>query len=175
MKIMTHETPLGIVRLGSDGKGLSLLQFEGQRHERSYPAAEIAKDEHLKAAAKQLDEYFAGKRTRFDLPLSMHGTAFQQKVWAALCKIGFGETRSYADIALSIGAPKAMRAVGAANGRNPVGIIVPCHRVIGANGALTGYAGGMGRKQALLAFEQGEGEELFPEFSVRQRASLALR
>ena len=173
MKITMHDTPLGPVRLGSDGAGLSLLQFEGQRHERAYPAAEQRADAHLEAATQQLDEYFAGKRTRFDLTLSLHGTPFQKKVWAALCAIGFGETRSYADIALAIGAPKAMRAVGAANGRNLVGIIVPCHRVIGANGSLTGYAGGMERKRALLALEQGEAGELFPELSAGAGGRLA--
>jgi methylated-DNA-[protein]-cysteine S-methyltransferase len=169
MKIKIHATPLGPVRLGSDGAGLSLLQFEGQRHERAFPAAEQGEDAHLIAAARQLDEYFAGKRKCFDLPLSLHGTAFQRKVWAALCAIGFGETRSYAAIAVAVGSPKAVRAVGSANGRNPVGIIVPCHRVIGSSGALTGYAGGMERKRALLALEQGEDAMLFPELSVTAR------
>ncbi|WP_421241586.1 methylated-DNA--[protein]-cysteine S-methyltransferase [Aeromonas enteropelogenes] len=98
--------------------------------------------------------YFAGRLQRFTLPLAVSGTAFQQTVWQALCDIPYGETRSYGDIARAIGKPNAMRAVGAANGRNPLSIIVPCHRVIGQNGSLTGYAGGLGIKKALLALEE---------------------
>lgn len=97
--------------------------------------------------------YFAGRLQRFTLPLAAHGTAFQQAVWQALCDIPYGETRSYGDIARAIGKPAAVRAVGAANGRNPLSIIVPCHRVIGQNGSLTGYAGGLPIKQQLLALE----------------------
>ncbi|MFB3239606.1 methylated-DNA--[protein]-cysteine S-methyltransferase [Aeromonas salmonicida] len=97
--------------------------------------------------------YFAGRLQRFTLPLAAHGTAFQQAVWQALCDIPYGETRSYGDIARTIGKPAAVRAVGAANGRNPLSIIVPCHRVIGQNGSLTGYAGGLPIKQQLLALE----------------------
>ncbi|WP_421198334.1 methylated-DNA--[protein]-cysteine S-methyltransferase [Aeromonas enteropelogenes] len=98
--------------------------------------------------------YFAGRLQHFTLPLAASGTAFQQTVWQALCDIPYGETRSYGDIARAIGKPNAMRAVGAANGRNPLSIIVPCHRVIGQNGSLTGYAGGLGIKKALLALEE---------------------
>ncbi|MDM5069433.1 methylated-DNA--[protein]-cysteine S-methyltransferase [Aeromonas salmonicida] len=97
--------------------------------------------------------YFTGRLQRFTLPLAAHGTAFQQAVWQALCDIPYGETRSYGDIARAIGKPAAVRAVGAANGRNPLSIIVPCHRVIGQNGSLTGYAGGLPIKQQLLALE----------------------
>lgn len=110
-------------------------------------------DPLLKKAVKQLDEYFAGKRKKFDLPLSMKGTEFQQKVWEALRAIPYGETRSYGDIAKAIGKPKAARAVGMANNRNPVSIIVPCHRVIGANGSLVGYGGGLKAKEFLLKLE----------------------
>lgn len=103
----------------------------------------------------EFDAYFAGRLQRFSLPLAARGTAFQQAVWQALCDIPYGETRSYSDIARAIGKPDAVRAVGAANGRNPLSIIVPCHRVIGQNGSLTGYAGGLEIKKALLALERG--------------------
>ena len=102
----------------------------------------------------QLAEYFAGERTEFDLPMAMAGTGFQRTVWAALCRIPYGETISYGQLAEGIGKPSASRAVGLANGRNPIGIIVPCHRVVGSTGDLTGYGGGIERKRALLAFEQ---------------------
>lgn len=107
----------------------------------------------LREAARQLGEYFAGTRRRFDLALDFAGTEFQRQVWAALLTIPFGETRSYSDIARQIGNPSAVRAVGAANGRNPISIIAPCHRVIGASGSLTGFAGGLPAKQYLLALE----------------------
>lgn len=103
----------------------------------------------------EFDAYFAGRLQRFSLPLAARGTAFQQAVWQALCDIPYGETRSYSDIARTIGKPDAVRAVGAANGRNPLSIIVPCHRVIGQNGSLTGYAGGLEIKKTLLALERG--------------------
>lgn len=108
----------------------------------------------LDRAQAQLEEYFAGTRCAFDLPLRFRGTAFQQQVWAALCAIPYGETRSYAQIARVIGRPSAVRAVGAANGRNPISIIAPCHRVVGANGALTGFAGGLAAKTYLLGLER---------------------
>ncbi|MEM0554397.1 MULTISPECIES: methylated-DNA--[protein]-cysteine S-methyltransferase [Aeromonas] len=106
----------------------------------------------------EFDAYFAGREQRFSLPLAARGTAFQQAVWQALCDIPYGETRSYSDIARAIGNPDAVRAVGAANGRNPLSIIVPCHRVIGQNGSLTGYAGGLEIKKVLLALEKQERE-----------------
>lgn len=111
-------------------------------------------DELLDRAIAEMDEYFAGTRTAFSVPLAAVGTPFQREVWSALRAIPFGETRSYADVAAAIGKPKAVRAVGAANGRNPLGIVVPCHRVIGADGSLTGYAGGMERKKFLLDLER---------------------
>ncbi|KRW60606.1 cysteine methyltransferase [Aeromonas allosaccharophila] len=104
----------------------------------------------------EFDAYFAGRLQRFSLPLAAHGTAFQQAVWQALCDIPYGETRSYSDIARAIGKPDAVRAVGAANGRNPLSIIVPCHRVIGQNGSLTGYAGGLEIKKMLLDLENSQ-------------------
>ena len=115
--------------------------------------ARAADDPLLHEAATQLAEYFAGKRRRFDLPLDLHGTEFQRRVWHALLRIEPGRTASYGDVARAIGSPRAVRAVGAAVGRNPVGVIVPCHRVLGSDGSLTGYAGGLHRKRALLQIE----------------------
>ncbi len=108
----------------------------------------------LQAGKKQLKEYFKGKRLQFDVPMSVHGTPFQERVWAELQRIPFGETRSYQQIAEAVGSPKAVRAVGNANNRNPICIIIPCHRVIGKNQQLVGYAGGIVRKQALLEYER---------------------
>jgi methylated-DNA-[protein]-cysteine S-methyltransferase len=109
----------------------------------------------IKKAAAQIDEYLAGKRKEFSLPLALHGTEFQKAVWQALQGIPYGETRSYKEIAAAVGRPKAVRAVGMANNRNPIVIIVPCHRVIGHDGSLTGYGGGLPLKQRLLELEQG--------------------
>jgi methylated-DNA-[protein]-cysteine S-methyltransferase len=117
------------------------------------PLAEDKKHLILQEAEKQLNEYFAGKRNRFSVPLDPHGTDFQKQVWQALLTIPFGETRSYGQIARQIGNAKSVRAVGAANGRNPISIIVPCHRVIGASGHLTGFAGGLEVKEQLLLLE----------------------
>lgn len=114
-------------------------------------------DDALPAATAQLAEYFAGERRIFDLPLAPRGTDFQLRVWAALREIPFGETRSYGQLAAALGQPGASRAVGLANGRNPISIVVPCHRVVGADGTLTGYAGGPDRKRFLLDLERGTG------------------
>jgi O-6-methylguanine DNA methyltransferase len=130
-------------------RGLCRLSF-GEANSQSGGSHEL-----LTRAALQLEEYFAGSRRVFDLPLDLQGTAFQLRVWNALLQIPYGETRSYAEIARAVGAPKAVRAVGAANGANPVGIIVPCHRVIGSNGGLTGFGGGLDLKRRLLALESG--------------------
>lgn len=108
----------------------------------------------LLRARMELDEYFAGRRKEFDLPLAAEGTAFQQKVWAALCTIPYGETRTYGELAAQIGRPKACRAVGGANHKNPLSIVVPCHRVVGADGSLTGYGGGLPMKEFLLKLER---------------------
>lgn len=118
------------------------------------PEGENKQTRLLVQAAEQLDEYFTGKRKEFDLPLAAEGTLFQKRVWNALCTIPYGETRSYKDIAIQIGNAKACRAVGMANHNNPIGIIVPCHRVVGADGKLVGYAGGLDRKQLLLELER---------------------
>jgi methylated-DNA-[protein]-cysteine S-methyltransferase len=137
----------------SDGKALTHCEFENPRY--PFKAAPRGDDAIIAKARRQLDAYFAGKLRGFDLPLAPQGTEFQQRVWAALLKIPYGATRSYGQQAAAIGSPKAVRAVGLANGRNPIAIIIPCHRVIGANGSLTGYGGGMARKRLLLDLEQG--------------------
>ncbi|HWA21378.1 MAG TPA: methylated-DNA--[protein]-cysteine S-methyltransferase [Caulobacterales bacterium] len=157
MKLIVYDSPVGPLTLASDGQALTGLAFETQSHPcRAIEGAERGRDGVLDAARRQLDLYFAGKLKRFDLALNPQGTAFQKRVWMALRAIPFGKTVSYANIADEIGAPKAVRAVGGANGRNPIAIVVPCHRVIGANGSLTGFGGGMERKQFLLALEQGQ-------------------
>jgi methylated-DNA-[protein]-cysteine S-methyltransferase len=161
------ESPLGILIAAATDQGLAGVWFEGQRHlptELTGAAVWPADDDHpvLQRAVKQLQEYFAGTRTTFDLPLDLsYGTAFQQSVWLALLAIAPGDTASYGEISQRIGNPAAVRAVGAAVGRNPISIIVPCHRVMGADGSLTGYAGGLDRKTALLTLE-GVLEETIP-------------
>ena len=152
---------LGRIVLAASHTGLAGLWFDGQQH---FPASldalpRVAASSHpvLRDAAAQLAAYFAGQCSEFDLPLDLSGgTAFQQSVWQALLAIGTGDTTSYAEVAARIGNPAAVRAVGAAIGRNPVSIVVPCHRVIGSSGALTGYAGGLARKTALLKLEHTE-------------------
>jgi methylated-DNA-[protein]-cysteine S-methyltransferase len=146
-------SPLGDLLAVRDGDGLAGLYLPtGKRPVR--PAADWQRrDADLADVAGQLDEYFAGERREFDLLLRPRGTAFQQRVWAALREIPYGETRSYGFIAAELGVPGAARAVGLANGQNPISIIVPCHRVVGASGALTGYGGGLPAKQWLLAHE----------------------
>ncbi|MBL8559689.1 MAG: methylated-DNA--[protein]-cysteine S-methyltransferase [Hyphomonadaceae bacterium] len=156
--VHVHESPVGPLTLVSDGAALAGVYFESQKHG-APPAGPRGSDKIIDGARKQLDAYFAGKRTSFDVPLAPKGTAFQTRVWHALTKIPYGETTSYGAIANAIGSPKAVRAVGAANGRNPIPIIIPCHRVIGANGSLTGFGGGMARKELLLDLERGA---LFP-------------
>jgi len=153
------ESPLGTIIIAATPQGLAGLWFDGQRHlppELGAPPVWPSDPDHpvLKEVMRQLTAYFAGQRSRFDVPLDLaHGTAFQQSVWQALLDIPQGGTASYGDVGRRIGKPAAVRAVGAAVGRNPVSIIVPCHRVMGANGALTGYAGGLDRKTALLKLE----------------------
>lgn len=145
------DSPVGRLRLVSDGKYLTAIEFENLQD--PHPAGEETSDPALAAGARQLKEYFAGKRHNFDLPLSPAGTEFQQNVWQALAAIPYGELRSYRDIAEALDKPKAVRAVGAANGRNPLPIVVPCHRVIGSDGSLTGFAGGLEAKKVLLRLE----------------------
>ena len=159
MKPKTHkpchyqllDTPIGSLRLVSDGVALTKIEFP-QQHSTCSSETETT-DPALSACAAQLTEYFAGERQVFNLPLNAGGTVFQNEVWSALTDIPFGELRSYSEIAIAIGRPKAVRAVGAANGRNPLPIIVPCHRVIGSNGSLTGFAGGIPLKTKLLELE----------------------
>ena len=144
-------TPVGTLRLVSNGTHLTAIEFP-QRHSTEDSARQHT-DSVLADCAQQLTEYFSGKRSHFDLPLDAGGTVFQQTVWSALMAIPYGELRSYSDIANTIGKPKAVRAVGAANGRNPIPIVVPCHRVIGSDGSLTGFAGGLPMKTKLLTLE----------------------
>jgi O-6-methylguanine DNA methyltransferase len=159
-----YATPLGeMIAIFSD-RGLALLEFTGQagvpREQRQVEAARggparPGEDARTEALTAQLAAYFEGSRRAFDLPLDLVGTSFQQQVWQALLAIPYGQTRSYAEQAAQIGRPTATRAVAAANGRNKISIIVPCHRVIGSDGQLTGYGGGLPRKRWLLALEQG--------------------
>lgn len=144
-------SPLGPLRLTSDGISLTGLWMEGDQVTNTGPTPTAPP---LAEAISQLEEYFEGRRTHFDLPLAPQGTAFQHTVWEALLGIPYGDTISYGELAARVGQPRAARAVGMANGRNPISIIIPCHRVIGASGKLTGYGGGLPRKEALLAFEE---------------------
>ena len=143
----TYTSPLGPIRLVADESALLELTFGEASRDDDSPV--------LAATREQLDEYFAGARTTFDVPLRMEGTPWERRVWDVLLEIPYGKTTSYGAIAARLGAPGSARAVGAANGRNPISIIVPCHRVIGASGALTGYGWGLERKSALLDLERG--------------------
>jgi methylated-DNA-[protein]-cysteine S-methyltransferase len=151
----TMKSPVGELTLVGSDRGLAAVLWEDDDPSRVHLGATEADDAHpvLVQAQRQLEEYFAGKRRTFTVKLDPVGTDFQNKVWSALRTIPFGETRSYGEIADQIGSRKAVRAVGAANGRNPISIIVPCHRVIGADGKLTGFAGGLEVKARLLALE----------------------
>lgn len=159
------ESPVGPLTLVASATGLVAILWEND-DPRRVPlgiAGEDASHPVLVETERQLREYFAGTRSCFSLPLEFAGTAFQQKVWRALLAIPFGETRSYAQIASEIGSPSAVRAVGAANGRNPISIVAPCHRVVGSNGKLTGFAGGLEAKARLLALEsRGSGAQGAP-------------
>ena len=156
MLYTTHiESRFGGVRLVATDRGLAGVWFDAQRHFPDMTGWQTD-DAHpvLREAAAQLADYFDGKRQQFDLPLDLsHGTAFQQSVWQALLAIPAGATTSYGQLSAGIGKPAAVRAVGAAVGRNPISVIVPCHRVLGSDGSLTGYAGGLERKTALLELE----------------------
>ena len=145
----TVDSPIGALLLVGEGARLTGLYMEPHRPDPAW----IRDDAPFAETAAQLAEYFAGERPSFDLPLAARGTPFQQEVWERLRAIPYGETTTYGAIAAELGRPAAVRAVGMANGRNPISIVVPCHRVIGAGGALTGYGGGLERKRALLALE----------------------
>jgi methylated-DNA-[protein]-cysteine S-methyltransferase len=149
------DTPIGKLTLVTTGKGLSAVSF-GAR----IPPNGILDEQANRVYIDQLSEYFVGKRKDFDLPLDLNGTPFQLSVWRALLNIPYGETRTYGEIARSLGKPQAARAVGMANHDNPVAVVVPCHRVVGHDGSLTGYAGGLHLKRALLALER-QGRTLF--------------
>ena len=151
----TVESPIGELLLAGDEQALHGLWMQAGRHPRQVGERWRRATEPFAVAVEQLGEYFAGERTAFDLPLRPAGTAFQLAVWSALRTIPYGQTRSYGQIAAQIGKPDAMRAVGAANGQNPIAVIVPCHRVIGADGSLTGFGGGLERKRILLDLESG--------------------
>jgi len=158
------ESPVGRLKLVASDEGLVAVLWQNDRPSR-VRIGELAEDERhpiLLEAERQLDEYFAGKRKEFEVPLDMRGTSFQKNVWEALLAIPFGETRSYGQLAKQLGNPNATRAVGAANGRNPLSIIVPCHRVIGSTGKLTGFGGGLETKAHLLNLEE-KGSSLFGE------------
>ncbi len=160
-----HDSPIGRLLLSGDAQGLQQLLMDIERKPwRIGDDWQLARGE-LDQVCRQLDEYFAGRRQRFDLQLAPQGTEFQRAVWQALQGIPFGQTRCYSALAEQIERPKAVRAVGAANGANPIAVIIPCHRVIGRDGSLTGYAGGLTRKALLLQLEGAR----FPE-----QASLAL-
>jgi methylated-DNA-[protein]-cysteine S-methyltransferase len=151
---MAYASPLGELTLVSDGDSLTALVFED--HLKTIAAvsrAHVGISAVLRDTARQLDQYFTGKREAFELKLAPEGNDFQQRVWRALERLKFGDTTSYAALAREIGADGAARAVGSAVGRNPISIVIPCHRVLGASGALTGYAGGLDRKRRLLGLE----------------------
>ena len=163
----TMKTPVGVLKLIASDRGLAAILWENDdpKRVRLTPLTEDKNHPVLLETERQLAEYFAGRLKNFSLKFDPMGTEFQKEVWNALSTIPFGETRSYAQIAKQVGRPKAVRAVGAANGKNPISIIVPCHRVIGSNGKLTGFAGGLETKEVLLNLEQTT--------SIRGSASLA--
>jgi methylated-DNA-[protein]-cysteine S-methyltransferase len=157
MKHALYPSPLGEILLGFDDEALCGLHFVGQKYQPAIGECGARDDAHpvARRTAAWLERYFAGEAGAFDVPLRLDGTAFQRVVWRALLDIAHGQTASYGELARRIGRPAAVRAVGAAVGRNPVSIVVPCHRVVGSDGALTGYAGGLARKTALLGLERG--------------------
>lgn len=149
----TIPSPIGPLTLRAEEGRLTGLLMDGARHAPALRGEPLEDAEVFGEVISQLEAYFAGTRRSFEVPLEMHGTSFQCEVWAALCDIPYGETISYGELARRVGRPGASRAVGLANGRNPVAVIVPCHRVIGADGSLTGYGGGLDRKRLLLELE----------------------
>ncbi|MET8681066.1 methylated-DNA--[protein]-cysteine S-methyltransferase [Streptomyces sp. NPDC004647] len=166
MPTRTHtviDSPVGPLTLVATDGTLSGLYMTEQRHRPPQETFGAPDGAPFAEVVRQLDAYFAGELTTFDLPLQMDGTPFQRRVWSALRDIPYGGTLSYGQLAGRLGNPGASRAVGLANGKNPIGIIVPCHRVVGASGSLTGYGGGLDRKRRLLDFESGAAEQaLFP-------------
>ncbi|MCX4820332.1 methylated-DNA--[protein]-cysteine S-methyltransferase [Streptomyces sp. NBC_01142] len=153
------DSPYGPLTLVATGGVLSGLYMVQQRHRPAEETFGVPDPAPFGETIRQLDAYFAGELTEFDLPMRLDGTSFQQGVWGLLRQIPYGETRTYGELAAALGSPAASRAVGLANGKNPIGIIVPCHRVIGSTGSLIGYGGGLDRKQRLLAHERGVPDE----------------
>ena len=152
-----YRSPQGTMLITATPKGLAGVYFKGQKH---FPKRREwqrdARHPVLRRAKRELAEYFAGRRTRFSVALDPQGTDFQRSVWKQIAKVGFGKTLTYGELARRAGHPGSARAAGAATGRNPLGVIVPCHRIMGANGSLTGYAGGLARKRALLRLESAK-------------------
>lgn len=163
MRYCEMSTPIGRLLLAGDGGRLRRVSFENGLHPAEVGERWQRTEEPFREAIAQLDAYFEGRLRRFDLALAPEGTPFQREVWSALTDIPYGETVSYSELARRLGRPAASRAVGAANGRNPIPIIVPCHRVIGANGSLTGFGGGLGIKRRLLELEAGSSGSLWDE------------
>jgi len=152
-RFTVHPSPIGPLTLVARDGCLTRLIMEDQAHAADLPPGSRRDDASFADVRRQLDEYFAGTRTAFDVPVRLHGTEFQRAVWAQLCAIPFGSTISYGELARRVGNPGAARAVGSANGRNPIAVIVPCHRVIAGDGSLGGYGGGIARKTTLLDLE----------------------
>jgi methylated-DNA-[protein]-cysteine S-methyltransferase len=154
--IITLETPIGPLGIETTARGVRRIDFDQNGTAKADPSPDPVAQKHLNRAVKQLREYFAGERDRFDLTLDMDGTAHQQRVWKALLEIPFGRTLTYGQVAARLGTPRGARAVGRACATNPVPVVVPCHRVVGGDGALHGFGGGLWRKKALLELEQGK-------------------
>ena len=154
----TFDSPHGGMLIAASERGITGVYFERQKYAPTQREGwkHAPANVHLRKAKKQLQEYFAGRRKTFDLELDPAGSSFQKRVWKAIAGVPYGETISYGELARRCGFPEGARAAGAATGRNPIGIVVPCHRIVGANGKLTGYAGGLDKKRALLALESGE-------------------
>lgn len=155
-RFRTIDSPIGPLTLAGDDRALTHLLMHEQSHPPKRRETWDRDDAIFPEVVDQLDAYFAGELTEFKIAMRLEGTEFQRRVWAALCDIPYGATESYGQLAARIGQPTASRAVGLANGRNPIALIVPCHRVIGASGTLVGYGGGLDRKQTLLALERGQ-------------------
>jgi methylated-DNA-[protein]-cysteine S-methyltransferase len=153
-----YDSPQGRMLLVAEDDGLCGVYFDGQKYFPRIDGLKDARHALLRQARRELAEYFGGTRKRFETPLAPEGTPFQKSVWKAISTVAFGETISYGELARRAGSAGSARAAGAATGRNPIGVIVPCHRIVGAGGSLTGYAGGLDRKRALLALESGARE-----------------
>jgi methylated-DNA-[protein]-cysteine S-methyltransferase len=162
MRCCEISTPVGRLRLAGDEKGLRSISFQNRFHPAAKADSTLLREKPFRETIAQLEAYFTGALRRFDLPLAPEGTPFQREVWSALTTIPYGETVSYGGLARRLGRPAASRAVGAANGQNPIPIVIPCHRVIGADGSLTGFGGGLAIKRQLLDLEAGvSGASLF--------------